>query len=402
MIKRELYLSKMRPFYESDLIKVIIGIRRCGKSVLLKQIKEELTESGIDPSHILYINFEDLEYGFLQNARELHRYIKEKVQDEQKYYLLFDEIQNVDEFEKALNSFRAVLNVSIFITGSNSRLLSGELATLLSGRYVSFPIFPFRLKEVCELKNISKEQVTDQEVMDYIRWGGMPQRFQFQTEAETKVFLTDLYNSIVLRDIVQRSRVKEIEGLTRLLEYLVTNTAQTFSAASISRYFESINRKISTETLYSYMESITAAMIMSKAVRYDIRGKRILTRMDKYYLTDPGLGMIKNTGHKLEIGALLENAVYNELLSRGYEVYIGKTQKGEIDFIAVRNGKREYYQVAYLLAAEEVVEREFGAYRDVPDNYPKYVLSMDKFDFSREGIIHKNLTEFLMEEDLSR
>lgn len=397
MIRREDYLEKIRPFYESDLVKVIIGIRRCGKSVLLKQIADELLEKGVDSGHLLYINFEDMDFSPLQTAMDLHRYVKQQIQDSQKYYLFFDEIQNVENFEKAINSFRASMNVSIFITGSNSRLLSGELATLLSGRYVSFQIYPFRLREACELKGITKEQLTDEIIFDYVIWGGMPQRFQFQTEAETKVFLTDLYNSIVLRDIVQRNKIKEVDVLNRLMEYMVTNTSQTFSAASVSKYFESVNRKISTETLYAYLNGIVSAMILEKAVRYDIRGKKILTRMDKYYLTDTGLGSIKNTGFKREAGAMLENVVYNELLTRGYEVYVGKTQNGEIDFVAVKDGKKEYYQVAYLLAAEEVIRREFGAFSGIADNYPKYVISMDKFDFSRDGIIHKNLADFLME-----
>lgn len=398
MIKRALYLKKIRPFYESELIKAIIGIRRCGKSVLLRQIADEIAEAGVPGDHIIYINFEDLAYSHIKEAMDLYEYIKEQIRDEAKYYLFFDEIQNVGQFEKAVNSFRATMNVSIFITGSNSRLLSGELATLLSGRYVSFRIMPFRFREVCELRGIDLQSVPESELMEYINWGGMPQRFQFHTEEETKVFLTDLYNSIVLRDIFQRGQVKDVEILNRLVEYLVNHPSQTFSPTSITKYFESINRKISTETIYNYIEHITSAMIMNKAMRYDIRGKRILTRFDKYYLTDAGLGRIKNTGFKLEIGALLENVVYNELLVRGYEVYVGKTQKSEVDFVAVRDGKREYYQVAYLLASDEVVEREFGAYRCVEDNFPKYVISMDRLDFSREGIIHRNLTDFLLEE----
>lgn len=397
MVKRELYLRKLRPFYESELIKVIIGIRRCGKSVLLKQIMEEIREKGIDEEHILYLNFEDLEYAMLQNALDLHKYVKGRVKDKDRYYLFFDEIQNVEQFERAINSFRSVMNVSIFITGSNSKILSGELATLLSGRYVSFRIMPFRFKEMCEAKGFSESEITDEVVMDYIMWGGMPQRFQFQSEEETKVFLNDLYNSIVLRDIIQRGKIKDVDLLNRIVEYMALNPSQTFSPTSVMKYFESVNRKIAPETLYNYMEAIGAAMIVNKAVRYDIRGKRILTRFDKYYLADLGFGKIKNTGFKVEIGALLENVVYNELLVRGYEVYVGKTQKGEIDFVAVKDGMREYYQVAYLLATEDVVEREFGAFKYVGDNYPKYVISMDKFDFSRDGIIHKNMLKFLME-----
>lgn len=202
MIKRELYLSKIRGFYSSDLIKVLIGIRRCGKSVLLWQIVEELKEKGVDPSHIMYLNFEDLEYAYLLEAIELHKYIKSKIEDESRYYLFFDEIQNVEAFEKVINSFRSTMNVSIFITGSNSKLLSGELASLLSGRYVSFKIMPFTFREVCELRSIPHHHITDENVMEYMLWGGMPQRLQFDNVDETRIFLTDLYNSIVLKDIV--------------------------------------------------------------------------------------------------------------------------------------------------------------------------------------------------------
>lgn len=397
MIVREQYLRRIRPFYESDLVKVLIGIRRSGKSVLLKQMKEELIKRGISESHIIYVNFEDLEYAFITNGLNLHQYIKSKIIDQDKYYLMFDEIQNVDAFEKAINSFRATLNCSIFITGSNGKLLSGELATHLSGRYVSFTIMPFSFSEMCMLKGISKEGASNEVFMDFLNYGGMPQRFLMQSESETKVYLRDLYNSIVLRDIVQRSKIKDIDILNRIVEYMVLNTSQIFSAKSISEFFESIDRKISTETIYAYLELITTSLIMNKAVRFDIRGKKILTRSDKYYLTDLGLAKINNTGFKTELGALLENVVYNELMHRGYEVYVGKTMKGEIDFVVMDGVNRKYYQVAYLLADEKVVQREFGAFDSVRDNYPKFVISMDQYDFSRDGIQHINIIDFLLE-----
>ncbi|MDD3307285.1 MAG: ATP-binding protein [Acetobacterium sp.] len=398
MIRREQYLTKIRPFYDSDLIKVIIGIRRSGKSVLLKQIILELTEKGIAEAHIIYLNFEDLEYSFIENEMDLHRYIKERVNKDERFYLFFDEIQNVKNFEKAINSFRSTLNCSIFITGSNGKLLSGELATYLSGRYVSFKMMPFSFKEMCTLRGLTKESIRDEDFMEYLNYGGMPQRFLMQTEEETKVYLRDLYNSIVLKDIMQRSNSRDIDILNRIIEYMVLNTSQTFSAKSISKYFESVNRKVSTETIYQYLEHITASLILNKAVRYDIRGKKILTRSDKYYLADLGFSKIKNTGFKTEIGALIENLIFNELNYRGYEVYVGKTPKGEVDFIVMDGNERAYYQVAYLLADESVVSREFGAYESVKDNYPKYVLSLDKFDFSRNGIRHLNIIDFLLEE----
>ncbi len=399
MVKRTAYLKKIRPFYENELIKVILGIRRCGKSVLLRQIMEEIRQTGVSEDHLVFLNFEDLSLADLTDAMALHAYVKEQIQDQEKYYLFFDEIQNVSEFERAINSFRATLNVSIFLTGSNSRLLSGELATLLSGRYVSFRLQPFSFGELCQIRELDADAATEEDLMEYLQWGGMPQRFQFSGESEIKTFLQDLYGSIVLRDIVQRCGIRDVDVLNRIVEYLVNHPAQIFSPGSIVNYFESVNRKISPETVYQYVEAIEAAMLMSRVRRYDIRGKRILTRSDKYYLTDVGLGRIKNSGMKLEIGPLLENLVYNELLRRGYEIYTGKTKKGEIDFVALKDGKKEYYQVAYLLATEEVVQREFGAYDTVSDHYPKYVLSMDRFDFSRDGIIHKNIMTFLLEEE---
>ncbi|GAU79674.1 ATP-binding protein [Fusibacter sp. 3D3] len=397
MIIREAYLKRIRPFYEMDLIKVIVGIRRSGKSVLLKQIEAELIRSGVEDSKIIYLNFEDLENSFIENEMDLHKYVKDQIKDHQKYYLFFDEIQNVMNFEKAINSFRATLNCSIFITGSNAKLLSGELATHLSGRYVSFLVMPFSFKEYCEINAIDNDRISDDVFFEYLNYGGMPQRFLMKTESETKVYLKDLYNSIVLRDIVQRSKIKDVDILNRIVEYMVMNTSQTFSAKSISKYFESVNRKVSTETLYAYLEFITSSLIMNKAVRYDIRGKQVLTRSDKYYLTDLGLSKINNTGFKTEIGALIENVIYNELIYRGYEVYVGKTTNGEIDFVLMDGDQRSYYQVAYLLADENVVKREFGAYDSINDNFPKYVLSLDKLDFSREGIKHINIIDFLLD-----
>lgn len=395
MVKRELYLQRIRPFYHMDLIKVITGIRRCGKSTLLTQIIEELKDSGIKEQQIIYINFEDYDFSFIRTGMDFHQYVKEKIVNEDKYYLFFDEIQVIPEFERVINSLKMKYGASIFITGSNGKLLSGELATFLSGRYVSFRIMPFSFKEVCVLKRVEKP--TDEILIDYMEWGGLPQRFLMSNVEQTKTFLRDIYDTIVLKDIVQRAGVKDIELFNRVIEYLVCNPSQTFSITAISDYFLSINRKVSKETIYNYVGHITSSLIMTKASRYDIRGKRILTKMDKYYLTDMGLGRIRNSGFKLEMGALLENVVYNELLVRGYDVYVGKTKKGEVDFVAVKDERKEYYQVAYYLYDQKVIDREFGAFEGILDNYPKYVISFDKMDFSREGIIHKNALDFLLE-----
>lgn len=389
MIIRETWLKKIRPFYENELIKVLIGIRRCGKSVILKQIANEIKA---DDAHKIFINFEDLEFNALQDELSLYNYVKTLITDEKKYYLFFDEIQTVQNFEKAINSFR-LLNTSIFITGSNAKLLSGELATLLSGRYVSFKILPFTFTEAVEIQGIKNPD--EKTLMDYIQWGGMPQRFTVKHDDELKIFLSDLYDSIVLKDVVARYKIQNIALLNKIIDYLSINTSQIFSGTSIANFLKSEKRDCSKESLYNYLTFITNSCIVNKISRYDIQGKRILSTLEKFYLTDVGLARIHST--KIDLGASLENIVYNELISRGYEVHIGILRNAEIDFIAQRGNQKEYFQVCYLLASEETIKREFGAFNSVKDNYPKYVLSLDKFDFSQDGIIHKNIIDWLLE-----
>ena len=391
MVARENWLKKIRPFYESELIKVIIGIRRCGKSVILTQIAQEIKA---DEVHKIFINFEDLQFSDLKDEMSLYKYVKNLITDEQKYYLFFDEIQNVMNFEKAINSFR-LLNTSIFITGSNANLLSGELATLLSGRYVSFKILPFTFAEVLEIRRI--KDADDEVLMDYIRWGGMPQRFSINTDNELKVFFSDLYDSIVLKDIVTRYKIQNVSLLNKIIDYLSINVSQIFSGTSIVNFLKSEQRDCSKESLYNYLSFIINSCIMNKVSRYDIQGKKVLSTLEKYYLADVSLARVHST--KMDIGASLENIVYNELLNRGYEVYIGILKNAEIDFIAQKGNEKIYLQVCYLLASDETVAREFGVYDSVKDNCPKYVLSLDKFDFSQNGIIHKNLIDWLLEKD---
>ena len=405
MIIREKYLSKIRPFYDVDIIKVITGIRRCGKSIILMQIMDELKNKGIDEEQIIYINFEFEDYYFIKNDLDLHNYIKDKIVNDKKYYLFFDEIQNVENWEKAVNSFKAKCkdNVSIFITGSNSDLLSGELATHLAGRYVSFKVYPFTFKEVCELKNIEgkNKYELENDFNEYIKWGGLPQRFIMTDENQIKTYLSDIYNSIIVKDIITRFNIKDIDLFNRIVEYIVTTPSQTFSAESLANYFlNNDEREVSKITLYNYLEYMTKAMLISKADRYDVRGKRILNGKYKYYLTDLGIGSVMNTTKRPQMGAYLENIVYNELLSRGYDVKVGNLENGEIDFIATRYEEKIYIQVAFVLADESVINREFSAFDNVKDHYPKYVISTDKFDMSQNGIIHKNIIDFLLEEEL--
>lgn len=397
MIIRERYLKQIRPFYNQDLIKVLIGIRRSGKSVILTQIIDELKKLGIDDEHIIYMNFEDFDYEEYNNPKKLNNYVKEKIKDDNKYYIFFDEIQDVHSWERVVNSLRATKNTSIFITGSNSDLLSSDLATHIAGRYVSFKITPFKFSEVCELLNISDKNTLDNVFNDYIKWGGMPQRFMQSDDDSKRTYLKDIYDSIVIKDIVKRFKIKDIDLLNRIVTYVLTTPSQTFSPESLKKYFESESRGVSLETLYNYLDYIARANLISKAERYDIRGKRILTGKYKYYLTDLGFTNILSTGKKEQIGAYLENIVYNELIARGYNVNIGNLENGEIDFVATKYEEKIYIQVAYILSDESVVKREFDAYKKIEDNYPKYVISMDKFDFSRNGIIHKNIIDWLLE-----
>ena len=398
MMIREKYLSKIREFYDSDLIKIITGIRRCGKSVLLKQIMNELKDNGIKDDHIIYINFEDVEYYFISDYLDLNKYVKSKITDNQKYYLLFDEIQMVEKWEKGVNSFKATLNVSIFVTGSNSKLLSSELATLLSGRYVSFKVQHFAFSEVLKLKNLKDKRDIQDAFNDYLLWGGLPQRFEFKTSDGMKTYLADVFDAIVLKDIVKRHNIKNVTLFQRVMEYLITNPSQSFSPSKMLGEFERAKIPISTKTVYECLDYAEETFLMNKVHAYDIRGKKILSRNDKYYLTDLGLGQILNVNKKVQFGAYLENIVYNELIYRGYNVSIGNNNGKEIDFVATKHNLIEYYQVTYSLQNEETEEREFGAYKNIEDNYPKYVISTDTLDYSQNGIIHKNIIDWLLEE----
>ncbi len=396
MLKREMYLSRIRGFYDSDLVKILVGIRRCGKSVILKQIMDELKEKNIDEKHIIYVNFEFIEFEELQNYKKLNAYIKEKIVDSKKYYVFLDEIQKVEKFEDVINSLRASIdNISIFITGSNSKLLSNELSTVLSGRYVLFNIYPLSYKEFVELTK--KPAKSEKTFWDFVKWGGLPNRTQFTDESNIKDYLHSVFDSIILRDVVERLGLKDTVLFDLLLQYIVDTTGRQFSAENIINFLKNEGKSISTETLYMYLDALCKALMIKKIYRYDIHGKAILKTLNKYYMTDLGIAQIKNNNFEINKSFAIENVVYNELLERGYDVYIGKTKNGEIDFIATTTEEKLYFQVTYLLESNEVQNREFGVFKEVEDNYPKYVLSLDKANFSRDGVIHKNIIDWLLE-----
>ncbi len=397
MLWRENYLSKIRGFYNSNLVKVLVGIRRCGKSVILNQIIEELkNKEKIDEDHIIFINFEFIEFEDLLDYKKLNTYIKEKIKDNKMYYLFLDEIQNVDNFERVVNSLRASLkNVSIFITGSNSKLLSDEISSVLSGRYVLFNINPLSYKEYVLLTGRNGRDLDT--FWDYAKWGGLPNRCEFTNEIDIKNYLHSVYDSIILRDVVKRLNLKDTLLFDMILQYLIETAGREFSADNIIKYLDSEHKKISKETLYNYIEALCKALILRKVYRYDIAGKGVLKTLNKYYATDLGIAQIKNNNPEFKNYIVLENIVYNELINRDYEVYIGKTRTGEVDFLAKKDGNIKYIQVTYEMDGNnKTIEREFGAYKSVNDNNPKYVISLDNVDLSHDGIIHLNLIDFLL------
>lgn len=397
MVKRELYLERIRPFYDSEMIKVITGIRRCGKSTLMQQMMDEIKQQGISDDHMIYINFENYKYKKISSPDALYEYVENAMKDTSKYYLFIDEIQNVPEFELVVNSFRATHDISIFITGSNSRLLSGELATHLSGRTLSFRIMPFCFKEYaafCEETGIVKP--TEQLLDDYMVWGGFPLVCKESEDSSREVILSNIYDSVVLKDVMMRNKITSATALERVLEYVVANSSLTISGNTIAAALKADNMSVSVPTVYDYIKYISDACICDKVSRYDIRGKRVLSFEEKTYVCDPGFFHLKKNRVKEEYGHIVETICYNELIARGYQIYVGKTYKGEVDFIAQKGSEKFYLQAAYLLDNEAAVEREFGAYKVIEDNYPKYVISMDRIPMSRDGIIHMNLCEWLL------
>ncbi|MBC5707758.1 ATP-binding protein [Hungatella hominis] len=399
MINRELYMSRIRPFIGLDIIKVLTGLRRSGKSVMLELIKEELLRQGVTSAQFLSFNFEDMNNIPYCTAEALHDEIKKRVSAvDGKSYLFFDEIQEVRDWERCINSLRIELECDIYITGSNAKLLSGELATYLAGRYVEFVIYPFSYREFLMLYREIYPEATEQKVFSsYLTLGGMPYLSNLRFEAEPcRQYLTDIYNSVVLKDVVKRNNIRDIDMLERIIAYISANVGNTFSANAISKYLKSEYRTVSTETILNYIKACEEAFLLYRVRRQDLQGKKILTVNEKYYLADHGIREAIFGENLKDINLILENIVYMELLRRGYQVTVGKSGEREVDFIGTRQKEKLYIQVSYLLASDDTISREFGVYDLIRDNYPKYVVSMDEFDFGRNGIKHKNIREFLL------
>ena len=399
MIKREAYMSRIRPFIGNDLVKVLTGIRRSGKSVMLELIQDELAAQGVSASQFIKFNFEDMRNACFCTAEALHKEITRRISDiKGKAYLFFDEIQEVMEWEKCINSFRVEFDCDIYITGSNAKLLSGELATYLAGRYAEFIIYPFSFREFTELyASVFRKASLPEMFARYLALGGMPYLGSLRYEdTPAQIYLQDLFNSVVLKDIVKRNKVRDVDLLERIIAYVFGGIGTTFSAASISKYLKSENRKAAPETTMNYINYCMDAFLIYQVRRQDLQGKRLLAVNEKYYVADHGIREAVYGGNMKDINLILENIVYMELLRRGYTVAVGKAGPNEIDFVCEKKKEKLYIQVSYLLSSDETIRREFGVYGLIHDNFPKYVVSLDEFDMSRDGVKHKNIRDFLL------
>ena len=401
-INRSVYLNKIIPFVDKPVVKVITGIRRCGKSVMMEQIQDYLVKKGVKTELILSLNFESFTDERVQSFESVTATVKAiaKKNSKKKIYLFFDEIQELDGWEKLINSYLIDFNCDIYITGSNAKLLSGELATYLAGRYIEIKMYPFSFAESFEALKLLHNKISAKEAFDiYVSTGGHPFLYNFDfTEIQKKQYLDDIFNSIILKDICNRYKIRDVALLKSLIAFFISNIANTFSSSSLIKYLKNEKRSLSTETVYNYLEYCKEACLLHLVPRQNIEGKEILSTQEKIFITDHGIRQRLFIKNQKDINQVLENIVYIEFLRRGCSVTIGKNKNQEIDFCVQNENGIEYFQVCYLLATEETVQREFGAYDFVKDNYPKYVLSLDNFDFSRDGIIHKNVIKWLLEE----
>lgn len=400
MKKRDLYLNKLIQFKDKQFIKVITGIRRCGKSTLLKLFKEYLLENDVNEKQIIYINFESMQFDDIKDYKLLYKYIKEHIVENSRTYLLLDEVQEVVHWEKAVNSFLVDFNVDIYLTGSNAWLLSSELSTLLSGRYVEIKMLPLSFKEYMDF---IEEPSNDKErnFQSYLRYGGLPSIIELNNNFDMiQPFLSGIYNTVLMKDIVQRNTVRDPALLDNLVRFLADNVGNSISTKKISDYLTSAGRKTTSATIDNYLQMLEKAFIFYRANRYDIKGKLYLKTQEKYYIVDTGIRNNLLGLRNMDYGHILENVVYLELLRRGFDVYIGKIGSMEVDFIAVKANKKIYYQVSASILDEKTKERELRSLMSIPDQYDKILLTMDKpYAEDFEGIKWVNIIDFLLEDN---
>lgn len=400
MINRPLYIEQIRPFYNTPIIKALKGIRRAGKSTLLLLIQQDLISNGVQEKQFFNLNMESAEGARLTDSEALLAKLESffsTLEENQRGYVFLDEIQLLPGWERVVNACNTSWNADFYITGSNARLLSGDLATLLSGRYVSFQIHPFSFKEFSDLYQKHGKSQADL-FMDYLVFGGMPSlNFLNLDYHPSMLSLQDIYNTVLLKDIVSYGQVRDVDLLERIVMFMLGNIGNTFSASSISKFFKSENRSVTADTVLSYLKLCENAFFLGRVRRQELPGKKLLKVNDKYYVADHGFREAIIGGNQAAIQAVLENIVYWELVRRGYKVSVGKIGDKEIDFVATKRNDTQYFQVTYLLADERTIEREFGAFNGISDNFGKYVLSMDQLNFSQNGIQHINIIDWLLE-----
>lgn len=395
---RHLYLNKISPYINKPVIKVITGMRRVGKSYFVRQIIDKIASQNVAEGQIIYINKELLEYDFIKTYQDLHQYVTNKFsQVAGRKYLFIDEIQEILEWERAVASLFAREDIDIYITGSNAQLFSSELATLISGRYIEFPIYPLNFQEFLQFRGDNKEDA-NQEFLKYLKFGGFPAIHHFILNEELIYqYINSLYNTIVLKDIIKRNNVRNVDLLENIIRYAFDNIGNIFSARKVAEYLKAQKLQIGIETVQSYLTYLMSAFLLYKVPRYDIKGKRLLEIHEKYFLGEIGLRHALLGYREGDIAGLLENIVFLELKCRGYKVFIGKLNNQEVDFIAEKEHEKFYIQVTYLLSSKEAIEREFSVLQSIPDNYPKYVISMDTaFGEDFEGIKRLNMIDFLL------
>ena len=402
MIYRKTYMDKIIPFIDTPFVKILTGVRRCGKSTVMEMIKEELLQRGISKENIISYRFDSLENEEIDTASKLYKEIKRQVRKDEKMYIFLDEIQEVKDWEKAVNSFLSDFWADVYVTGSNSRMMSSEISTYLTGRYVSFRIYPLSFSEYLEFrKTYADWNDIYSEFARYIRFGGFPalQLQEYSLDSAYTV-VRDIYNSTIFTDIVKRSQIRKIDQLERIVKYTFSNTGQPFSALSLSKYLKSQNRSMDPETVYNYLSKLESAYILHRCSRFDIRGKEILKTQEKFYLADPAFRFAVLGFNEDDIASTLENIVFLELKHRGYDVYVGKLDQNEIDFVAVRQNEKLYIQIAQEISSEKTKEREYGNLLSIADNYPKYVLRTDILTGgNHEGIKTMHVADFLLSGD---
>ena len=400
MIARSDYINYLNKFKDMPLIKVICGVRRCGKSTLFLQYIEYLKSNDIDDDHIIFINFEDLEYEEYTDYKTLYNYLNKRIIDSKKYYIFLDEIQNVEKYEKTVDSLLVKGNCDIYITGSNTYMLSSELSTLLSGRYIEIKMFPLSFKEyVSYYKDVNNDY--EDLFNKYISSSSYPFSINFKEENMLNKYLEDIYNSIIIKDISLRIKKLDISLLHRIVKFMFDSIGSILSINNIANKLSSDGYKIDNKTVSKYIEVLIESMLFYKVERYDIKGKNILSSLEKYYVVDIGIRRIKLGRNYSDLGHIIENIVYLELMRRNYNVYIGYFTNAEIDFVAIKNGEIEYYQVCLSLLNEEVLKREVKSLKMINDNYPKYIISLDKVGVNSniDGIKHINLINWLIKDN---